>query len=403
ATDPDIGNVLTFSMLSASHPGALALNTSTGTLSVANAAELDHEANPTLTLQIRVQDDTGLSNVQTVSIQVLDVNEPPTALMLDNAVSPLLTGKLIGTVSALDPDLDETLTFSLLDDVNGSFVLDATDGSLRISDNPNIAPARDHTITVIVTDSAGNRFSRTFTLELLAVDLDVGMPFGPSLPSPERSPMPAAPMTNPPPPSAPTENAPPLVLVQPLIDQTRSNEPLLSLGRSPSESATGLTIDSTMVSSTWQAHAADQVRSAPASVTRASVEPFTIDRTEPDLALDASVPQRVAIDLSDWAPEVASIRRAEVRFGANRSAVDDLPATGDDNFIDQLSPLHAARSIVGMVALWWAARAGGMLSSLLIGTPLWRSVDPLPIASRKAEDPDGKDLAGNDDENHPSR
>lgn len=29
--------------------------------------------------------------------------------------------------------------------------------------------------------------------------------------------------------------------------------------------------------------------------------------------------------------------------------------------------------------VWWATRAGGLVSSLLITTPAWRTIDPLPV------------------------
>ncbi len=39
-------------------------------------------------------------------------------------------------------------------------------------------------------------------------------------------------------------------------------------------------------------------------------------------------------------------------------------------------------------AVWWAARAGGLLASLLASTPAWRHVDPLPVLGRDEEDPE---------------
>jgi hypothetical protein len=52
-------------------------------------------------------------------------------------------------------------------------------------------------------------------------------------------------------------------------------------------------------------------------------------------------------------------------------------------------------------AVWWAARAAGLVASLLASTPAWRDVDPLPVLGRdedeeevwdeSAEDKDQKD------------
>jgi hypothetical protein len=41
---------------------------------------------------------------------------------------------------------------------------------------------------------------------------------------------------------------------------------------------------------------------------------------------------------------------------------------------------------VGMV--WWAARAGGLLASLMASTPAWRHVDPLPVLGRDEDEPE---------------
>jgi hypothetical protein len=39
-------------------------------------------------------------------------------------------------------------------------------------------------------------------------------------------------------------------------------------------------------------------------------------------------------------------------------------------------------------AVWWAARAGGLLASLLASTPAWRHVDPLPVLGRDESEPE---------------
>jgi hypothetical protein len=35
--------------------------------------------------------------------------------------------------------------------------------------------------------------------------------------------------------------------------------------------------------------------------------------------------------------------------------------------------------------VWWATRAGGLVSSLLITTPAWRTIDPLPVFLANSE------------------
>jgi len=37
-------------------------------------------------------------------------------------------------------------------------------------------------------------------------------------------------------------------------------------------------------------------------------------------------------------------------------------------------------------AVWWAARAAGLMASLLASSPAWRHVDPLPVLGRDDEE-----------------
>jgi len=39
-------------------------------------------------------------------------------------------------------------------------------------------------------------------------------------------------------------------------------------------------------------------------------------------------------------------------------------------------------------AVWWAARAGGLMASLLASTPAWRHVDPLPVLGHDDDEPE---------------
>ena len=49
-------------------------------------------------------------------------------------------------------------------------------------------------------------------------------------------------------------------------------------------------------------------------------------------------------------------------------------------------------------AVWWAARAAGLIASLLASSPAWRHVDPLPVLGRDDEDEEEYDVADEDKE-----
>jgi hypothetical protein len=42
------------------------------------------------------------------------------------------------------------------------------------------------------------------------------------------------------------------------------------------------------------------------------------------------------------------------------------------------------------LAVWWAARAAGLVASLLASSPAWRHVDPLPVLGRDEEEEEGQ-------------
>jgi VCBS repeat-containing protein len=69
-----------------------------------------------------------------------------------------------------------------------------------------------------------------------------------------------------------------------------------------------------------------------------------------------------------------------------------IPAVRHDDGLHEIDLAFGSARITGMAlsvgAVWWAARAGGLLASLLASTPAWRHVDPLPVLGRDESEPD---------------
>ena len=78
ASDPDTGDTLSYSITGGNTGNAFAINSSTGQITVNNAAALDFETTPTFTLTVRVQDAGGLTDAATVTMNLTNVNEAPT-------------------------------------------------------------------------------------------------------------------------------------------------------------------------------------------------------------------------------------------------------------------------------------------------------------------------------------
>ncbi|NVO20116.1 MAG: T9SS type A sorting domain-containing protein, partial [Bacteroidetes bacterium] len=139
ASDPDAGQILTYSIFSGNTSGAFAINTTTGVLTVANSAVLDFETNPTFTLVVKVQDNgtVALTSQATITINLTNVNEAPvianqTFTVAENSVN----GTSVGTVVASDPDAGQTLLFSIIaGNVDNAFTINGLSGALTVANS----------------------------------------------------------------------------------------------------------------------------------------------------------------------------------------------------------------------------------------------------------------------------
>ncbi|MGD1805405.1 DUF4347 domain-containing protein [Dapis sp. BLCC M126] len=118
--------------------------------------------------------DIGAFEFVAVSLEPEVVNNPPTDISLDNntVAENSENGTVIGTLTTTDSDVDDTHTYTLLDDGDGRFVVDGdrilvANGSLLDFEN-NTA----HTITVRTTDGGepAESFEEQLTINLTDVD-----------------------------------------------------------------------------------------------------------------------------------------------------------------------------------------------------------------------------------------
>lgn len=165
ASDPDAGQILSFTILSGNTNGAFSINSSTGKIVVANSAAINYETNPIFTLVVKVQDNgTGsLSSQATVTINLVNLNEPPIISNQSfsiNENSP--NGTLVGTVVASDPDAGQTLSYTILSgNTNGAFAINSTTGSLIVVNSSalNYEVITSFTLVVKVQDNGTGTLS----------------------------------------------------------------------------------------------------------------------------------------------------------------------------------------------------------------------------------------------------
>jgi hypothetical protein len=169
AFDPDAGDAIAYSITGGTGAGLFAIDAATGALTVTGA--LDYEAAASYTLPLRAQDNAGLFDTTTVTINIADINEAPTALALSHASvdENSANGTVIGTLSSTDPDLPgDTFTYSIVNDPDGKFAI--TGNQLRVNAPLDIETAPSHSVTVRTDDGQGGTFDQVFTITVTGLN-----------------------------------------------------------------------------------------------------------------------------------------------------------------------------------------------------------------------------------------
>jgi subtilisin-like proprotein convertase family protein/subtilisin family serine protease len=146
-------------------------------LSGINGAELrtntalNFEQKSQYRLSIQAYDRTSNGPIQSFGILITDSNESPSQLTLtnDTIVENLDSDTFVGTISALDPDANEVLSYALVaglgDDDNALFSLDGD--QLRFQATADFEIQSGYTIRISATDRAGERTERAFQVQVL--------------------------------------------------------------------------------------------------------------------------------------------------------------------------------------------------------------------------------------------
>ncbi|MDA1054741.1 MAG: carboxypeptidase regulatory-like domain-containing protein [Planctomycetota bacterium] len=165
ATDLNAGDTLTYSILSGNDTGAIALDSETGEITVADRSQFDHETRLRFSFSIAVTDKSGLSDNATVTIDVNDINEPPVLTTIGN--KSVDEGSLLTfTASASDPDMPaNTLTFSLVAGAPAGTSIDPGSGVFTWAPTESQGPGTFN-VTVRVTDDGTPNLDDFETIEV---------------------------------------------------------------------------------------------------------------------------------------------------------------------------------------------------------------------------------------------
>ncbi|MEO5346932.1 MAG: cadherin domain-containing protein [Magnetococcus sp. YQC-9] len=174
AMDPDVADQskLRFN-LTDEFNGTFAVDGATGKITVLNAAKLDFETNPSIRLTATVSDQRSGSASATVWVVLTDVNEAPTVTAeASQSFEENATG-VVYEATAIDQDVDDSFTWSIVGTDAGYFTIDAKSGVVKFRsppdfENPNHAPA--YVFDVVATDKKGLYGSKTVTINVTDVN-----------------------------------------------------------------------------------------------------------------------------------------------------------------------------------------------------------------------------------------
>ncbi len=168
AADPDTGAILTYTLVGGADQAKFTINAATGMLSFVAAPDFDipGDSNGDNVYVVTVQvSDGALTDNQTISVTVLNVNEAPVITSDGGAAtaspSILENATAVTTVAAADPDSGAILTYALVGGVDqAKFTINAATGVLSFVAAPDFdlpvdADANNvYVVTVQVSDGA---------------------------------------------------------------------------------------------------------------------------------------------------------------------------------------------------------------------------------------------------------
>ncbi|MHA7872123.1 MAG: cadherin domain-containing protein, partial [Hyphococcus sp.] len=168
AVDPDEGDTAAFSL--ADDPSGL-FEVVGNELKLKDGVSLDHEAQDVYEVGIAVEDGAGNRYIETVTVNVADINEAPVDITLSgDTIDENDAGATVATLSVADPDLGDSAAFYLADDPSGLF--EVVDGALKLKDGVALDhEAQDaYEVVLAVVDCVGNRYTERVTINVADVN-----------------------------------------------------------------------------------------------------------------------------------------------------------------------------------------------------------------------------------------
>jgi parallel beta-helix repeat protein len=185
-SDVDAGDTFTYELVDGFGDNSLFSLAGAAGDTLVTAATFDFETQGPFSVRVRSTDSGGLTTEETFTINITDVNEAPTALLLSNNTldENLPVGSTVGTFSTTDVDAGDAFTYELVDGFgdNSLFGLAGAGGdTLVTAATLDFEAQSTYSIRVRTTDSGGLPFEQTFTINISDVNeaptADAGGPY----------------------------------------------------------------------------------------------------------------------------------------------------------------------------------------------------------------------------------
>ena len=179
ATDVDtVGALQGWTIQSGNVGNVFEINATTGELTVVDNTNLDFETLASYTLVVSVDDGFNTSAPESIAITVTNANEGGVGSITDTSTPPnevvenSAPGNSVGlTAFATDPDVGDTVTYSLTNDAGGRFQINTTTGVVTTGATAiDAEAATSHLITVKATSTDGSESLQDFTINVLDQD-----------------------------------------------------------------------------------------------------------------------------------------------------------------------------------------------------------------------------------------
>jgi hypothetical protein len=163
ATDAE-GGAMTFSLVSGVGSTDNASFSIVGN-ALQTAVSLNYEAKSSYSVRVRATDSSALSFEKAFTISVTNANEAPTSISLSS--NSIQEGNqlnaVIGTLSAIDADVSDSVSFSI---VSGGDKFNISGAQLRASVVFDRETASSHLVTVRATDAGGLSLDQSFSISV---------------------------------------------------------------------------------------------------------------------------------------------------------------------------------------------------------------------------------------------